>query len=175
MNTSYMHLLTGLMALFMGTAALAMPPMGDDMCGPAGPRQGKMHAERMDPAKRAETMKAWMEKRHAALHDKLKLNAEQETAWKAFVAGAIPPAMPMRMQRDEMAKLSAPQRAEKMLTFMKERQAHMETRLASLKKFYAVLTPEQQKVFDAEVGPHHRFQGGRRGAKRGQGPAAVQQ
>ncbi|MBS1170930.1 MAG: hypothetical protein H6R01_1848 [Burkholderiaceae bacterium] len=175
MKTSYMHLLTGLVALFVGTAALAMPPMGDDMCGPSGPQQGKMRAERVDPAKRAETMKAWMAKRHAALHDKLKLNAEQETAWKAFVAGATPPAVPMRMQRDEMMKLSAPERAEKMLAFMKERQAHMETRLAALKKFYAVLTPEQQKVFDAEIGAHHRSHKARRSAHRGQGPAAAQQ
>lgn len=164
MKSLYRNVLTGLVALGLGASAMAMPPAGGDMCNPDGPRQSWRKA---DPAKRAELMKTWMAKRHAAIHDKLKLNAEQETAWQAYIADATPPAMPTRMSRDEMRKLSAPERMEKMLSLMKEHQAHMEARLDALKKFYAVLTPEQQKIFDAEVGPHHRpfHKAGRRGAQ----------
>ena len=166
MNKFHKNLMAGLVGLGMCASALAMPPASGDMCDQGGPRQGRMQAEKMDPAKRAEHMKEWMGKRQAALHDKLKLNADQETAWKAYVAGATPPAMPPRMNRDEMMKLSSPERMEKMLGMMKDRQAHMETRLAALKKFYAVLTPEQKQVFDTEVGPHHRARQGRRQGKR---------
>ena len=163
MKALHKHLLAGVVAFGLGASAFAMPPASGDMCNPDGPRQGRVRAERMDPAKRAEHMKEWMAKRHAALHDKLNLSADQEGAWKAYVAGATPPAMPTRMSRDEMRKLSAPERMEKMMGMMKERQAHMESRLAELKKFYAVLTPEQQKTFDAEVGSHQR---GNRGHRR---------
>jgi len=89
------------------------------------------------------------------LHDKLKLNAEQEVAWKAFIASAPKPAAGMKMNRAEMMKLPAPERMEKMIGFMKEREARMTARLVELKKFYAVLTPEQQKIFDAESMPQH--------------------
>jgi protein CpxP len=49
-----------------------------------------------------------------------------------------------------------------MLAQMKEREAHMATRLASVRKFYATLTPEQQKVFNESFG------GGRRRHGRGE-------
>jgi Spy/CpxP family protein refolding chaperone len=39
-----------------------------------------------------------------------------------------------------------------MLAGMKAREERMTAHLAAVKEFYAVLTPEQQKVFDAEFG-----------------------
>jgi len=45
-----------------------------------------------------------------------------------------------------------------MLEMSKQHQAYMAERLEAMKTFYAVLTPEQQKVFDA----HHA---GPRGGK----------
>ncbi|MEA5098278.1 MAG: Spy/CpxP family protein refolding chaperone, partial [Burkholderiaceae bacterium] len=115
MKLLHKHLLAGVVALGLGASAMAMPPASGDMCNPDGAPQGRMRAERMDPAKRAEHMQAWMAKRHAALHDKLKLNDEQEIAWKAYIANATPPAMMQRMNRADMQKLSAPERMEKML------------------------------------------------------------
>jgi protein CpxP len=93
-----------------------------------------------------------MARGQAELHDKLKLNATQEAAWKTFIADAAPKPMGKRPDRAEFAKLSAPERMERMLGMMKEREAHMATRLASLKTFYATLTPEQQKVFNESFG-----------------------
>ena len=170
MKTFHKHLLAGVIVLGLGGSALAADA---NMCGPMdpmmqGPRQGQ-NMNRMDPAKHAEFMKARMEKRHAILHDKLKLNAEQETAWKTYIAGAQPPKAGMHGRFEDMQKLAAPDRMEKMLEFMKERQAEMTVRLVELKKFYAVLTPEQQKVFDAEMmGPRH----GKRHGHQGRGPGA---
>lgn len=167
MKTFHKHLLAGVIVLGLGGSALAADA---NMCGPMdpmmqGPNQGQ-RAGRMDPAKHAEFMKARMEKRHAILHDKLKLSAEQETAWKAYIGGMQPPMAGKHARFEEMQKLPAPDRMEKMLEFMKERQAEMTVRLVELKKFYAVLTPAQQKVFDAEMmGPRH-------GKRHGRGPGA---
>jgi Spy/CpxP family protein refolding chaperone len=52
------------------------------------------------------------------------------------------------MKSKDMAKLTTPERAEKMLESMKERQAQQVEHVAALKDFYAVLTSEQKKVFD---------------------------
>lgn len=155
MKTFHKRLLTGLFVFGLGTSAFAADL---NMCDQMGAGQGRgqgMMADGSGGAKQAERMKARMDKRHAALHDKLKLSAKQEGAWKAFVAGATPPAMGMRMNRAEIMKLSAPERMEKMLSFMKEREARVTVRMVELKKFYAVLTPEQQKIFDAESIPQH--------------------
>jgi len=56
---------------------------------------------------------------------------------------------------------SAPERCEKWIDKSKQHIGLQETRLAALKIFYAVLTPEQQKVFDDNV------PGGEHGPKRG--------
>ena len=98
-----------------------------------------------------ERMKERMAKHQAKLHDKLKLTASQEPAWKTFITSMTPPDMGKRPERADMMKLSAPERADKMLTMMKEREAHMGEHVAAMKTFYAVLTPEQQKTFDANA------------------------
>ncbi|QDX80147.1 hypothetical protein B9N43_02060 [Denitratisoma sp. DHT3] len=96
----------------------------------------------------------WTERRaarHQALHDKLKLNAQQEESWKALQAAHQPPGAEQRPNRAEFEKLTAPERMEKMLEHMKQRQEHMTAGLQALKTFYAKLTPEQQKIFDSET------------------------
>lgn len=96
----------------------------------------------------------WAERRaarHQALHDKLKLNAEQEEAWKALTTAHQPPGTAQRPNWAEFEKLTAPERMEKMLEHMKQRQERMTTGLQALKTFYAKLTPEQQKIFDSET------------------------
>lgn len=169
MKKFHQHLLAGVITLGLGASAVAADTLVCEDMAPMMRGQGQGRMAQLDPAKRAEWMKARMDRHHAVLHDKLKLNAEQEVAWKAFIAGAQPPMTGMLPQRAEMAKLSAPDRAEKMLEFMQSRQAFMAARLVELKKFYALLTPEQQKVFDAErMGPHRGY-GAHRKAGRGMG------
>lgn len=102
----------------------------------------------MEHSKMAEKMQERMSKHRAAIHDKLKLSAAQEPAWKSFVEATTPGQRPAAPDRKEMDKLNTPERMEKMLERFKEHQSRMEQHLAALKTFYAVLTPEQQKIFD---------------------------
>ena len=120
------------------------------------------HNKRMDPAERMQRMQEHRAKRLAALKEKLKLTAAQESAWSTFASASQPPAgaRPPRMDRAEFAKLTTPERLERMQARQAERSAMFAKRAEATKTFYAALTPEQKKTFDAEtvhVGMHgHR-------------------
>ncbi|BEP46437.1 Spy/CpxP family protein refolding chaperone [Variovorax paradoxus] len=128
----------------------------------------KAQHKRMDPAQRMERMQEHRAKRLAALKEKLKLNAGQESAWTTFAAASQPPARTQRMDRAEFAKLTTPERLERMQARQAERSARFAKRAEATKAFYAALTPDQQKTFDAEtvhVGMHgHRGHHGHGGA-----------
>lgn len=106
-----------------------------------GPMMGGMSSERMEKIH---------DTRMGALHDKLKLTAKQEDAWKKFAA-FDPVWAANRPDPAEMSKLNAPQRMEKALERMRAMEAKMAEHLATLKEFYAVLTAEQQKIFDEQM------------------------
>lgn len=132
--------LIGLAAIGLGSAPiLALANTG---CGPMGAGPGKF-AERI-------------EKRQAELHDKLKLTAEQEVAWKKFSEKMKPSVSRKRPDPSELASLHAPERMEKMLSMMKEHENQMAERVAAVKEFYSVLTSEQQKLFDEQFAKHRR-------------------
>lgn len=118
------------------------------------PQRHAYAATKFDPAKRAEHIA----QRQQKLHDALKLTPTQETAWNTYIE-AVKPQTPIgRPDRVDFKSLPAPERMEKRLALQKERLAKQEARLAALKTFYAVLTPEQQKTFDeatARQGRHH--------------------
>jgi Spy/CpxP family protein refolding chaperone len=126
------------------------------------------HRGHHDPAK----MQAMMAKHQADLKDRLQLTPAQEGAWTAYTAAMQRPAgMGMRLsdaQRAEMSQLSTPERIDKMRAIRTERMAQMtaemDKRANAVKTFYAALTPEQQKVFDAA---HQRR--GAKGEHRGHG------
>lgn len=134
--------------------------------------QGMRHdrmGKKMDPAR----MQAMMEKRDAVLKAQLKLTPDQESAWTKFVDARKPMAdqvAPQRPDPVEMAKLTTPERLDKMKAMRTERMAamtaNMEKHEAAVKAFYAALTPEQQKVFDVAGAPGQGH--GKRGS--GQGP-----
>lgn len=132
--------LIGLAAIGFSTApGLAFADTG---CGPMGAGPGK-YAERI-------------EKRQAALHDKLKLTPVQETAWKSFSEKMKPAGIRNRPDRSALSALPAPERMEKMHALMKEHESRMADRVAAVKEFYAVLTPEQQKLFDDQFSRHSK-------------------
>jgi hypothetical protein len=140
----------------------------------AGPQAGGHNGPRVEE----------MQKRHAdhqaKLKTALKITASQEAAWTAFATATAPNpgAMQAPIARDDWAKLTTPQRMEKMQAFRAERDAVMAKRMDAVKTFYAALTPEQQKVFDAQsFGPFEgrgmhagRHGHGERGEHRGMGP-----
>jgi len=141
--------------------------------GMGGPQSGPMSQhQRMDPAKRQEVVAT----HQADLKAKLKLSPAQEGAWNAFTASMQPPAnMGMRMssesrqaRHDEMSKLSTPERMGRMNAFKAQRDAEMAKRQDATKTFYAALTPDQQKVFDANaMGRGGRGGHGMHGMQRG--------
>lgn len=131
-------LLIGLATLGLGS----VPMLAQANCGPMGGGSEKFSQQ--------------IEKRQTQLHDKLKLSAEQETAWKNFSEKMKPSGTGKRPDRSDLASLHAPERMEKMLAMMKEHESRMVERVAAVKEFYAVLTPEQQKLFDEQFAQHRR-------------------
>lgn len=158
-------LAAGLAATLLAGGAAAQTP-------PPGPPQGQaaerwMGGPRMDPA-------AMMQRRAEHLRAVLQLQPAQEPALNAFLAAMKPPEgrrEAMRDRRREMAEMTTPQRLDAMRAAMTERQAAFDARAAATKRFYAQLTPAQQKAFDA-LRPHQGRGlrgGGMRGGHRGHG------
>jgi Spy/CpxP family protein refolding chaperone len=110
------------------------------------------HGKAFSQERLQERIQAYQER----LHKALKLTAEQEPAWTAFVQKVTPKAGELKRPDPEAAKkLTSPERLEKLLERSKQRQAFLAERLEALKTFYAVLTAEQKQAFDAfHSGPH---------------------
>ena len=146
---------TGFVVAGLGTGAIAAPaddgyvgcPM--NMGGP-----GPGNCDVVQNGQQGHNMERWHAYRHqrqTALHDKLKLNADQEKAWKSYLAVVDSNFNSWKpLSRAEIEKMTAPQRMQTMLDRMKEREGRMASQLAALKTFYNKLTPEQQKTFDNE-------------------------
>lgn len=149
------HNLVSSMIVGCGIAVLALNASAQSVdCGPRGP-MGNWDKYQEQRGER-------MQQHQKRLHDALKLTPDQEGAWKKFAESSQPPARSERGEPGDWAKLTAPERAEKMLDFAKQRQERMAEHVAALKTFYAVLTPEQKKTFDD-------FHAGPRGGRRGPG------
>lgn len=180
MKQVHKHLLIASLLATFGLAAVAQTP-----ATPAGPPQGGPMMGRMaqgDPAK----FQAQRAERHAArmtaLKTKLQITSAQESGWTAFAAAMQPPARTIAQRdqiRAEMEKLTTPERIDKMQALKAQRDAEMTQRGDATKTFYAALTPEQKKVFDAEalrMGPFGKS-GGRQGGMgygHGMGPGMGQ-
>jgi periplasmic protein CpxP/Spy len=161
------------LAQVLTASALALP--GAAVWAQAAPReapaQAGHHMQPHDPAK----MQARMEKRQSELKAKLKITPAQEPAWSAFTSAIKPPARPAAPPAEEraaIAKLPTPERIDKMRALRSQHMADMTARMDQVgnatKTFYGALSPEQQKVFDAEAmqrsGRHHGGHGGQPGA-----------
>jgi protein CpxP len=146
--------------LALGFAAGAQAPATAPAAPPAASAgQGHYmgHHGRMDPAR----MQERMAKRQERLKQKLQLTPAQESAWTAYVAAMKPPANLQRPDRAELAKLTTPDRIDRMKALRNAHLAEMDKRGDATKTFYAALTAEQKKMFDAERprmrrGGHHR-------------------
>lgn len=124
------------LAASIGFAVAPVAAMPRD-CGPRG-NSGEFMEYRAD----------YMAQHQKKLHAALKLTADQEAAWAKLTATAQPMAKGGPAMSDDWAKLTTPERADRMLERMKMRQAQQTEHVAALKEFYAVLTAEQKKVFD---------------------------
>jgi hypothetical protein len=138
----------------------------------------------MAPGERMAKMQERRADHQARLKESLKITAEQEPAWRAFVARTAPePRARTSADREDWSKLTTPQRLDRMQARQAERAAQMTQRIDATRSFYASLTAEQQQVFDAHghgfmrTGHHgHRGHGHHRGGHRdGMGPEAPMQ
>jgi protein CpxP len=137
---------------------------------PPAPMAGMRHDDghrhqRPDPAARAQ--------RHAEhLRAALQLTPAQEPALNTFVASMTRPDG-MRDHRkggrEQMAAMSTPERLDHMKARMDEHRARFEQHAAATKRFYAQLSPSQQRAFDALQGQHmgHRGHGPMERGQRG--------
>ena len=148
-------LLTSLMA----SASLAQQP--PPAAAPGQPREARGEGRRPDP-------QAMAARRADHLRAALQLRPDQEPALKAFLETGKPAARPAPRDRAAMAGMTTPQRLDAQRARMTERLARFDQRAAAAKKFYAQLSPAQQKAFDtlAPRGPG-KGMGGRHG---GHGP-----
>ena len=163
-------LIAGLLAT-AGLTAFSQAPLNPMGAGMGQDRMDK--SQHMNPAR----MQARMDKQNAALKAKLKLSAAQENDWASYVAAMKQPTdmMAKRAQHTELAKLPTPERIDQMKALrsqhMAEMTAAMDKRGEATKTFYATLTPEQKKTFDASMMPHHGDKGHMSGMHAGKGPA----
>jgi len=125
---------------------------------PPPPGGERMHHEM------GEHMRAMEEAKARDLHIALNIRPDQEAAWQAFGAAMHPH---MDGERHEgrpdaaaMASMTTPQGLDMMEAKMAEHLAAFHRRNEAIKQFYAALSPEQQKVFDALARLHHREMGG---------------
>lgn len=170
--------LAGIMAAasLAATAQTVAPAAPATATAPAkpGPKAGHHGQHRHDPAK----MQARIAKHQAELKAKLAITPAQEGAWSAYTTALQPQARNAAQRPDraamraEFEKLTTPQRVDKMNTLrtqhMTEMNAAMTKRGDATKSFYAALSADQQKVFDAQrMGRGGKGHGGHHGHHKG--------
>ena len=179
MNILHKNVFIALTALGIAGTAIAQTAA---VQAPEG-RHGHAVSAEQRAAHKAERQarRAERQAQHAAkLRAELKLTAQQEPAFAAFLAAGKPMQRPDARSggdRASLAALPAPQRMQQRIERQKQRTARMEARLAALNNLYAVLTPEQKQVFDTKAmrfnGKHRGHRGGH-GGHHGQRGAAMQ-
>jgi hypothetical protein len=142
-------------------AALALPVLAQQ--APASPaaatttasegRSAKPYAERRDRMERRQAHRA---ERMAAMKEQLKLTPAQESAWTTYTAALQPGERHARLDRKDLAQLTTPERIDRMRALRAQHGAEADRRGEATKAFYAALTPEQQKTFDAQSQRQHR-------------------
>jgi len=171
-NPMQRHLMLALApaALALATVAVAQPATP-----PSAP-----HGHHGPPTAEMKAHHEAMRKQHAEdLKIVLRLRPDQEAALTAFLATHEPRTFERRLPAP--GALTTPQRLDEMAKVEDEMAAHHKAARDALAKFYAALSPDQQKVFDAlhRLKGHGGPGGGRRvmlhgpGGHMGGGPGAI--
>lgn len=178
MKQAHKHLLVAACVAVMGLSASAQTPpapAAGEGQGPAygqapgrgtGPMMGSQG--NFDPSRmqqRIERMQERMAQRLAAFKQRLQITPAQESAWNTWTAALKPAASAVpRPDRAEMARLTTPERIDRMRAVRAARAAEMDRRGEATKTFYAALSPEQKKTFDtATARAGHRGMRGHHG------------
>ena len=138
------YLVTCALLAGVGIAAQAQPA---PQATPGASAASAPRARHYDPARMAERVN----KRLNDLHQKLQISASQEGAWNSFTNAMQPAANLQRPDPQALAAMTTPERIDQMHAMRDRRNAEMDRRAEATKAFYAQLTPEQKKTFDAET------------------------
>lgn len=150
MNSIRKNILIGLAVLSIGGTSLAVQAQEGRAAGAAVTKEQK-HAQ-------------WSERaaaRQQKLREQLKLTPSQDAAFASYMAARKPQRQGQKVEREAWKTMSTPARMELRLERARGRLAAMENQVAATKAFYAVLTPEQQKVFDENSARRGWGHGGR--------------
>lgn len=116
------------------------------------------------PARMQERARQHVARRAAELKAQLKLSAEQESAWATYLAAMKPPARPVQPSAEDVARMTTPERLDRLRELRKQRDAEFDQREAATRTFYAALTAEQKKIFDDNTA-HPFSEGSQRGPR----------
>lgn len=153
-----------LLACAAAASAQTPPP-----AGPGAQPPGMQMRDHGQMQQMHQQMQQHMQQRRAERHQQrmeslkriLQITPQQEGAFTAW-SNAMRPAARQRPDRSEFARLSTPERIDRMKQMRAQRAAEQDRRGDATKQFYAQLTPAQQKAFD-EVSLKMLTRGGRGG------------
>lgn len=146
----------------MGPGAMHGSMHGDSKGGHHGDmRHGDTKHGKYGGAHDQAAMQQRFDRHMAELKQSLQLTPAQDDAWKQFNDAMRPSAAGHpRHEPAAMEKLTTPQRLDQMQAMRKQHLDQMDKHEAATRAFYARLTPEQQKRFDAQTS---RMMGGMKG------------
>ncbi|HLI65265.1 MAG TPA: Spy/CpxP family protein refolding chaperone [Caulobacteraceae bacterium] len=144
-------LAAGVASLSIACVALSQAPQPEPNGPPtAEQRQARMHERMQEEAQR--------------LHALLNLRPDQEAAFQAFQAAMAPQPHERGEHRDHaQGQLTTPERLDRMADRMAKHEADFRRKAEAIRAFYAVLSPEQQRAFDALPMPGGRGEHGDHG------------
>ena len=179
--TRFRQTITGAAVATALLASLSLPSFAQTTAPaeqPAATQKAPMQHKHHHGEKRGdrmEHMQKRMQERMAKLKTDLKLTAAQESAWTTYTNAMKPGERPAHApgDREAFAKLTTPERIDKMREMRAKRNAEMDRRADATKAFYAQLNTDQQKTFDAASlrmhkphGHHHDRHGEKPGQER---------
>jgi len=129
-----------------GIAAQAQTPPPPPPGAPHMQQGGQEMHQRMQ-----ERMQQHMQRRMERFKRILQIAPNQESAWNTWTAAMRPNPAAMEQRHrmhEEFARMSTPERLDRMRQMRAQRGAEMDRRADATKAFYAQLTAPQQKAFD---------------------------
>lgn len=153
------------LALPVGAQTPATPATATAPAAAAAAEPSARHAHRHAHAKAHKAHKAHgerMAQKVEKLKAQLQLTEAQQAGWTHYREALQPAPRAQRPDRESFAKLTTPERLDRMRQLRTEHSAQADRRAEATKAFYATLTPEQQKTFDAQTLRQGKHRGGHR-------------
>lgn len=154
MKPSRIHWLTGALLFGLTGLACAQNPIDTPSERRHFGHTHRMHSESGDHQAR----------RLGALKSKLNLASSQESNWTAFVQSMQPVGRTTTPpDRSALQQMTTPERIDHLQALQAVRDARAQKRWDATKTFYATLSADQKKIFDAETAHFMRARGHRMG------------